>query len=249
MTISNPSRFRKNGKSIVDDTRGFGFPVVLACVVWASAIAMQSHPVNAMYAIETGNPDPYASLEAYLSCEQGGGTWCDYVYVLADPRGQGVSSFHLELRFDPHLYTFEQSRTVPLCGFGNDSDCPPTGARLGTHLIRETAPLRGTPPPDANLKYSGEPSSGYLILDYAVPKEVNLRKDQNVFALAFHLTKPITADVPLTATYFKKPGAHQFNQIAFWCNGGDVRCAGRPAIRGIDIAVKSKRQNGTKGRR
>jgi filamentous hemagglutinin family protein len=252
MRISNPSRFRKKGKSIVDVVRGFGFPAMLSGVVWASAIAMQSHPANAMYAIVASNPDPDASLEAYLSCEEGGGTWCDYVYVLADPRVQSVvSSFHLELRFDPHLYTFDQSRSVPLCDFANDSDsaCPPTRARLGTYLIRSTAPLRGTPPPGANLKYSGEPSSGYLILDYAVPKGVNLSKDKNVFALAFHLTKPITADVTLTASYFKTPGAHQFNQIAFSCNGGAIRCGGHPAVLGFDISIKSKPQNGTKGRR
>jgi hypothetical protein len=173
-------------------------------------------------------------------------------YFNADPRARGVSGFHLELKFDSRQYTFDPSRSGPLCGFAKDnSPCPRPRARLGTFVIQKTGPiqktrpLRGTPPAGAKLSYGDEPNrSGLVTLDYSVPKEVNLSTDQNVFVLAFRLANPIPAGSRVTVSYFKEPGEHQFQQIAFSCagvDGGTIRCGGRPAIRGVDIAAKQSR--------
>jgi hypothetical protein len=235
VTISKPPRFRKNGKSIANVIRGFGFRAVLACVICASSIAMHSHPASAMCAIAGGCPDPgnaYASFE--VQCDPG----CQEYWFLVDPRGQGVRSFHLELRFDPHLYRFDASQSAPVCRFAKGHTCRQPRARLGTFVIRKTGPFRGMPPAGAQLSYGDEPNrSGLVILDYSLPKEVNLSKDQNVFALAFHrVTSPIPAASRVTVSYFEEPGEHQFKQIAFSCNNGAVHCVGHPAIRGVDIA-------------
>ena len=101
----------------------------------------------------------------------------------------------------------------------------------------------GTLPEGAKLSYGDDPNrSGLVTLDYSVPTQVNLRKDEIVFALAFRRTNPIAAAGGVTATYFKDLGQHQFNQVAFSCNDGAIRCGGHPAIRGVDIAVKSERR-------
>jgi len=246
MTITKPSRFQKNGESIVDVIRGFGFRAVLACVICASSIAMHSHSASATCAIESDCDPGSVSWDAYLNCNAQGGTEteCDIAYFWADPRGQRrVRSFHLELKFDPHQYTFDPSQSGPVCGFArNYTPCRAPRARLGTFVIQKTGPLRGTPPAGAKLSYGDEPnSSGLVTLDYSVPKGVNLSKDQNVFVLAFRLTNPIPAGSRVTVSYFKEPDEHQFQQIAFSCNNGAIRCGGHPAIRGVDIAATPSR--------
>jgi hypothetical protein len=146
MTISQPSRFQKNEKSIVNFIRGFGFRAVLACVVCASPIAIYSHPASAMCVIQGGGEDcdaapgdPWASFEVQCDDE------CAYHWFKVDPNGRGVSRFLLKLKFDTKKYTFDASRSGPLCDFANPpTPCLPPRPSLGTGpVLRKDLPPRG----------------------------------------------------------------------------------------------------------
>jgi hypothetical protein len=238
MTICEP--FWTNEMPLANVIRGFYFRLMLAYVVCAPWITMQSHPAKAMFVDQMGGAVEDASLEAFKECSAAdGGDQCGIIKMWVDPPANGVSSFHLALSFDPTQFTFDPRRSGPLCSFADDNTpCPPPRASLGTSLIREDNTPPGIPPAGFILTYT-EPTSGVLVVDYTLPTPVDLSTDQNVFALAFDLLSPIPANVPLFASSFGTSGAHQFNQIAFSCNGGTIHCSGVPPILGLDISTVS----------
>jgi hypothetical protein len=240
MTIGEPFRFGTNEMPLAKVIRGLCFPLMLAFVACASSITMQSHPANAM-AEDQGNSaeDQAYSQDMTESChQQGGAEVCDQLHDIFDPRVNGVSRFHLEVSFDPTQFKFDPRGSGPLCSFADGgTPCPEPHATLGgPFLVRKDNILPGIPPAGSNLCFS-EPRNGVIVVDYTLPAPVNLSTDQNVFVLTFDLVKPISADVPLFATYFGTPGDHQFNQIESSCNGGTVRCFGKPPIFGVDTII------------
>jgi len=219
-----------------DAIRGCCFRLMLACTVYATSIAMQAQPARAMFVDQTGGAVADASFEAVLACESEGGGDCTAISMWVDPVSTGVSSFHLALSFDPAKYTFDPRISGPFCGFSAGGACPPPRASLRTSLIRQDNTTPGAPPPGFILHFDNT-ETGIVVVDYSVPTPVDLSTDQNVFALGFDLVTPTPANVPMFASYFGTPGAHDFNQIAFSCNGGATPCAGQPAILGVDIAT------------
>jgi hypothetical protein len=241
MTTRKCVPFWTNQMPLEDATRGFSFRLMLACMVYASSIAMQAYPARAMFVDQTGGSGADASLEAVEQCGSEGGD-CTAIAIWVDPASTGVSSFHLALSFDPTKFAFDPRISGPFCGFSAGGACPPSRASLGTSLIRQDNTTPGIPPPGFILHFDNT-ETGNVVVDYSVPTPVDLSTDMNVFALGFDflnsdgLPTTIPADVPLFASYFGTPGAHQFNQTAFSCNGGATPCAGQPAIVGVDIAT------------
>jgi hypothetical protein len=247
MTICEPFRFWTNEIPLANVIRGLCFHLMLACVACTLSITMQSRPTNAAQADQTGEAVEAASLDGYKICSDNGGgvVECASYYWDVDPGANRqekapsatlVDRFHLELSFDPTQFKFDPRQSGPLCSFADGgSPCPQSQARLGKSLIRENDTQPGIPPAGAMLCFS-QPRSGVIVVDYTLPTPVDLSTDQNIFRLAFDLVKPIPTDVRVYATYFGEPGDHQFNQIAFSCNGGAIRCTGVPPILGFDIS-------------
>jgi hypothetical protein len=248
MTIGKLCRFWTNEIPLAKVIRGLCFRLMLAFVVCASSITMQSHRANAMVA------DPSASaaeadrfsMECVKecldnSCDQ---VQCGELKIMVDPEAIGVGRFHLKLSFDPTRFKFDQRRSGPLSSFadgGAPSPKPRAKLKLGEPvLIREDNTAPGIAPPGSILSFS-EPISGHLVVDYSLAIAVNIPTDQNVFVLAFELMNPIPRNVRLFATYFgtppeaQTPGAVRFNQLESSCNGGAIRCLGQPAIAAFDI--------------
>jgi hypothetical protein len=201
---------------------------------------MLTHPAGAMFVDQSGGSGADASLEAVEGCGSEGED-CTSISMWVDPVSTGVSSFHLALAFDPAKFTFDSDPDLsgPFCGFSAGGPCPPPRASLGTSPIRQDDTQPGNPPVGSTLTTSVfdlENGMKEVVIDYTVPTPVDLSSDQNVFALGFDLVTPIPAGVPLFASYFGTPGAHDFNQIAFSCNVGATPCAGQPPIVGVDIS-------------
>jgi hypothetical protein len=255
MTICKPSAFfRTTGTPLVNMISGFCFRAFLACVVSASSIALHPDPAWAMQAVAQPGANPqFASLQAIKRCA---GATCTALGMLVDPAADPpIKSFHLELQFDPTLFTFDPAPTLtgPLCAFAaGGSPCPPVSASLGTSLIPEDDTPPGVLPEGGSFSFSVTPISpepatftssvtpmdaDLLTVDVTLPAGVDLSTDQNVFELAFDLVTPVPIDVPLIATYFGTPGARQFTQDAFACNGSSTACTGVPNVLGVDVAT------------
>jgi hypothetical protein len=250
MPIGKLFRFWTNEMPLAKVIRGLCFRLMLAFVVCASSITMQSHPANAMVADPSAPADEADrfSMECVESCTDMGGDQCESLKLQFDPRAIGVNRFHLKLSFDPTRFKFNPLRSGPLCSFadgGEDGgipcDSPRPSVKLGKKTeIRVDNTPPGIPPPGSILSYS-EPISGHLVVEYSLAKSVDLRTDQTVFELAFDLITPTKRNVRLFATYFgtppeaQTPGAVRFNQLESSCNGGAIRCLGQPAIAAFDI--------------
>ncbi len=250
MTIGKLFRFWTNEIPLAKVIRGLCFRLMLAFVVCASSITMQSHRANAMVA-DPSAPAAEAdrfSMECVKECSDivGDEVQCGELKIMFDPQAIGVGRFHLKLSFDPTRFKFDQRRSGPLSSFadgGTPSPKPRAKLKLGEPvLIREENTPPGIVVPGSILSFS-EPISGHLVVDYILPTPVDLSTDQNVFALAFDLITPIPRNVRLFATYFgtppeaQTPGAVRFNQIESSCNGGAIRCLGQPAIAAFDIPL------------
>jgi hypothetical protein len=210
-----------NGTPVGAMIRRFCFRAMLACVVCASSMLMQPHQARAMQATATAATDPTASsLEAVANCIPG--NMCKKLGIRAFAAG--------------------------------GSPCPSPGAHLGTSVIPLDTTPPGALPEGASLSFSVEPVGGspdgpsiaasllldpqdLLTVDYTRPDAVDLSTDQNVLYLSFDLITPVPDGVPLIATYFEPLGDHQFNQVAFACNGSAVDCTGVPQIRGLDVSI------------
>jgi len=197
-----------------------------------------------MHRIQEGDPTAAASLAAVQNCKSLG---CILV-ILADPDADAVSSVHLELTFDSTLYRFDEAGSGVVCAFAaGGRPCPPVRARLGPSALRVDHTPPGAPPKGASLRFTVEPVKGtpgaserkLLIVDYSLPRAVNVSKHQNVLYLSFNFVTPVTKKVPLVVNYFETLGDHQFNQVAFECNGKASYCRGEPQIRGLDVSVRN----------
>jgi hypothetical protein len=249
MTYYRPfSFFRTKGTPLPAMVRPVCSRAMLIGVVWASSMALQPHQASAMQAAQAGNPNPKAaSLEAVEHCA---GPTCTAFGLLVDPDSPAVSSIHLELTFDPTLYSFDASGSGPLCAFAaGGSPCPPPRARLETSLIRVHHTRPGVSPKGARLSFTVEPVKDsqvaserkLLIVDYTLPRAVDVSRHQNVLYLSFNLVTPVTKRVPLVVKYFETLGDHQFNQVAFECNGKASYCRGELEIRGLDVSRRNSK--------
>jgi hypothetical protein len=245
MTIGKLFRFWTNEMPLAKVIRGLRFRLMLAFVVCASSITMQSHPANAMMADPSA---PAAEADRFsMECLEGcSGDSCGELKIWFDPHATGVGRFHLKLSFDPTQFKFDPRRSGPFCSFADGGiPCPPPRpVKLGKKTeIREDNTDPGLPPPGSILFFS-EPRSGHLVVDYILSTPVDLSMDQNFFALAFQVINPFPRNVRLFATYFgtpleaQTPGAVRFNQLESSCNGGAIRCIGQPAIEAFDIQLQ-----------
>jgi PEP-CTERM motif len=152
-----------------------------------------------------------------------------------DPSGSDISSFQLEIDYDPSKWIFDAAASGPLCAFASgDSPCPANSAAVGTFPIADGASSPGSLLPGSTITMTA--AGGVVTVDYELASPVDLSLDQNVFALAFDAVDAVDLSHPPTATYFGSPGSYQFSVPSFSCNNQvPPPCGGDPAIYGADI--------------
>lgn len=181
-----------------------------------------------------------ASVIAYASCREGGGSFwkCAGIAAIVDPPAIGVTNISQSLQYDSSLLKFNAQKSGFLGQFSENGDTPPTENLIGTvplGLLPNTGYTPGNP--ITGSTFSLTDTGSVVSLNYQLPSPVTVNGDVNFFLYYFDLIEPQLIDLSKsTITYSATEQGSLFTQTNFVCTAADGKgCGSSHPITGVSI--------------
>ena len=148
--------------------------------------------------------------------------------IIDPPSSSDLTSLTISMKFNPSLYTFDQSRSGPLGAFSVGGDSPPVSPGVGTQPLQQlpsTGYAVGAPLPGSTLTYSVV--GDVVTVNYQFPTTpISVTTDVNAFYLDFDLVTPMRIDGATSTVTYLAAGPGQFTQLAGSCTtvAGPATC-------------------------
>jgi PEP-CTERM motif len=139
--------------------------------------------------------------------------------IIDPPSSSDLTSLTISMKYNPSLYTFDQSLSGPLGVFSVGGDSPPVSPGVGVQPLQQlpsTGYSIGTPLPGSSLTYTV--AGGVVTVNYNFAKTpVTTTGDVNAFYLDFDLVTPLRINGATSTVTYLAAGPGQFTQLAGSC--------------------------------